>query len=399
VDAVTCPTEILPEQTCQFAVVFQPVIVGSVSATLSVTADVVGSTPTQAVTEQTTVSGTGASRSGQPPAVDLSSLKLGEVTVGTSASGDVVVLNTTSGAVDVEKVTVAAKHPEKNNFAETGTTCTSDLASGASCLVDISFTPSAPKLRNATLALKVSYTSGSATKTSIYGTSLSGIGVIPTVSLAAPNFGSATIGSSVTNQVLVSNTSPSAVVYHRTVISGPHQPSWSVASTTCVGPVAPGGSCEVELSFAPHTPGDLTTVVTAYLSITVGKHTVRLTADTSVPGTGVQPTFDVAVPGFGPTTKGVGVTGSIAITNTSDVTMSYDTTHFSSGDKGDFSVTGSTCTAELAPSAGCELTVSFDPHQTGSGSRSSIIVVVMIVDGITPTHTVSLGSGISGTES
>jgi hypothetical protein len=240
--------------------------------------------------------------------------------------------------------------------------------------------------------------------TSTVLTSLSGKGIKPTVTLTAPDFGAVTLGSSTTNQVIANNTSLAAVTYKSAKITGPHQPSWKVSSTTCSGALAPGASCEIELTFAPHSTGDLSTVLSTVFTIKTTNahvtHTVMVYSATDVNATGALPSFTVSADPLGPTAQNTKVSESATITNTSSVALSYSASHIAGKNASDFSVTNSTCTAQIAGSGGtCTLTLSFDPTAAGSGTINAFLDVTLDIDGITPTMSVSLATAISGSES
>lgn len=398
--AVTCASPIGPSQSCDIVVVFRPSVAGNVSATLDVTLAVVGAHD-KWVTAHATISGDGVRTGGRSTIVSLSSLDFGTVTIGTSASGSVAIVNNSTGAVAVSHFAIGGN--AEKEFALGTNTCGASLAAGATCDVNLTFTPAFKGLRNATLAVRVVHTSGAKTYTSTVLTSLSGIGLKPTVSLTAPAFGSVTIGSSTVNQVVASNTSLAAVTFKSANITGPHQPSWTVSSTTCTGALAPGASCEIELTFAPHSVGDLSTVLSTVFTITTTNahvvHTVFVYSGTNVAATGTLPSFSAAAAALGPTAQGVAVSESATITNTSDVALSYSSSHISGTNAGDFSVTNSTCVAQIAPTGSCTLTLTFDPTAAGSGTDSASLDVTLSVDGITPITNVSLDTAISGAES
>lgn len=397
VSAVTCSTPVAPGQSCDFVVIYAPNAPGSVAATLGVTMSVVGTSPLRTVNAQSTVSGNGVKANGTQPVVALSSLDFGTVTVGTSASGEIAVVNTSATNVTVKKFILGGSAVKEYTLG--ATTCTAALAPATSCTVAVNFTPAFAKLRSATMSVVVTHAKDDKLVTSVVQTTLTGAGERPTVTLSAPNFNSVTIGSATSNSVLVSNTSLAPLTLKKTVLSGPHLPSWKVSATTCAGQLASGASCEVELTFAPHTAGNLSIVLDTFFNITVGKRTVSVVGQTTVNGTGVEPSFTVVPSSLGPTDESVAVAGLATVTNTSDVALNFQGAHFVGSLAADFTVTGNTCSAQLAPSASCDVNVSFDPAQVGAGTRTAFLETTMIVDGISPQHLVTLAVVVSGTES
>ncbi len=397
ISAVTCPTPIEPSQSCDIVVTYAPDTPGSTSVTLNVSMNVDGAPKTDIVSSQSTISGSGVRTGGFQGFVALSPENFGAVTVGTSTAGQAAVVNTSSKTVTIKKFVIGGN--DAKEFALGSNTCTAPLAPLGTCSVNLTFTPSMPKLRNATLAVQVQTNKGTKVVNTTVQASLAGTGVRPTISLSAPDFGPVTIGSSTSNQVVISNTSLAPLAMRGATLSGPHLPSWSKSSTTCAGELAPGASCEVELTFAPHTAGNLSIVFNAVLTIKVGKHPVLVLGQLTVNGTGVEPSFTVVPPTLGPTDQSVAVTGVAVVTNASDVALTYKSAHIGGANPNDFTVTGTTCTAQLAPSGTCDLTVKFTPNQVGAGTRSGVLSTTMDVDGIAPVHSVSLAVALTGTES
>lgn len=396
----TCPaapSPLQPGQSCDIVVRFAPVAAGAVGATLTAAMDVVGANPARQLTVQATVSGTGSSSTGVPPVASLSSLDVGTVTIGTSASGQVALLNTSSGDIAVSKFALAGA--SKAQFAVGSSTCAGPIAPTQGCTVNVTFTPASAHKVHATLGAVVTYSVGGKSHTERVVASVSGKGAKPEISLVAPDFGTVALGSSEDDQVIVTNDSLTALTYLGASVAGPHVPSWTVSSTTCLGLLAPSASCEVDLTFSPHTTGDLSSVLDVVFGIVGGKHVVRVPGQVSLSASSVEPTFSVVVPVLGPTTKATAVTAEAVVTNTSTSTLSYSSAHVSGGQPGDFSVTGNTCTAPLAPADSCDITISFDPHQAGSGTRTTNLRTVMTIDGLSPSQNVNLIVALSGQES
>jgi hypothetical protein len=394
---VTCPAELLPEQTCLFVSQFAPVASGHVSATLNVTMSVAGANPAKLLTTGATISGTGSLGGGNPSAASLSSLNLGTVTIGTSATGQAVLENTSNGDITVTNWAVSGNNHKQ--FVLGSSTCTGEIAPQATCTVNVTYTPGTSKKVTATLSATVSWTVLTLTKHQKVSATLAGKGLKPAVELSAPDFGTVTLGASTQDQVVVSNESISTVSFVKAVIVGPHVPSWTVSSTSCVGQLAPTASCEVNLTFAPHTVGDLSSVLNVVFNLTVGKHTVRVPGQVSLTATSVEPTFSVSAPSFSSTTKGTAVAATSTITYTSSVTLSLASANVGGTNPNDFSVTGNTCGTQLAAGDTCTLSMSFDPHQNTSGTRTANLRVQMSIDGLAPAQSVSLTTAISATES
>jgi large repetitive protein len=127
--------------SCTFTVTFTPSAVGSRGATLSV---FIAGQAAALVSENLT--GTGVNIAPNPA-------DLGTQTVNSpSAAKQLTVINTTGGGVilrGVNPVTISGANPA--DFAVTANSCTGTIASGATCAISVTFTPSATGARSATI--------------------------------------------------------------------------------------------------------------------------------------------------------------------------------------------------------------------------------------------------------
>lgn len=190
------------------------------------------------------------------------------------------VVNTTSNA---QPVTLSATGNSclKVSLAVTGdfaqsNTCGAGIPAGQSCVVNVTFTPSATGLRTGTLSLN-----GNAASVS-----LSGTGIIPATISVAPsalNFGNQTVGTESAAQTLtVTNTGGSTLHINSLLVSG--DPDFFTLTNNCVGGpgVAPGGSCTAQVVFSPHTAG------AGAATLTIGSDAANGPVSVSLSGTGVD---------------------------------------------------------------------------------------------------------------
>ena len=147
----TCGTSLAGGATCTINVVFSPTMTGSVSGTLSIT----GSVPVSG--SPVALSGTGT-----PPAptasVSPNPLAFGNVPVGTTSSAKILtVTNTTGGSVALTGGTFTfgtlSPQPFSRPAGAAGGTCGATLAFGASCTINIVFTPGSPAPFSSTLTV------------------------------------------------------------------------------------------------------------------------------------------------------------------------------------------------------------------------------------------------------
>jgi Beta-propeller repeat/Abnormal spindle-like microcephaly-assoc'd, ASPM-SPD-2-Hydin len=131
-----CGTSVPAGGTCTVTVTFTPSLVGSESASVTIT-DNAPDSP-----ESLPLTGTGT-----PPVVTLSppSLTFGPQPVGTTSFPQTVTLSA-SGALSFNSIAASAEFLQSNN-------CGSGIPAGGSCQVNVTFTPTAPGLQNGTLMI------------------------------------------------------------------------------------------------------------------------------------------------------------------------------------------------------------------------------------------------------
>ena len=137
----TCGNSLGAGANCTVNVIFTPAAAGSRTASLLISDDGGGSP--QAVT----LAGTGTS--GSAARLSSSAVVFGEQAVGTSSHGEMVVLtNAGDRPLAIGSMTVAGA--SGRDFVQTNT-CRSSLAPGASCTIEIRFTPRAMGTRTAVI--------------------------------------------------------------------------------------------------------------------------------------------------------------------------------------------------------------------------------------------------------
>ena len=177
------------------------------------------------------------------PAVSASptSPSFGTVTVGSSSSPQAVTIsNTGSGSATGMSYGAAPA-----GFSRTHN-CPATLAAGASCTINVTFSPTAAQAYSG----NISITGSGGTNVSISLSGTGGAGATPNVG-ASPgslSFGSVTVGSSSGSQtVTVSNTGTGAA----SGMSYGAAPAGFSRTTTCTATLAAGSNCTVTVTFSP----------------------------------------------------------------------------------------------------------------------------------------------------
>ncbi len=262
----------------------------------------------------------------------------GQVATGSTSSATVNLRNTsTTTALAISGIAVTG------DFAQTNT-CGSSVAARGSCVITITFSPTATGARTGTLTVTDNATPGTQTA------NLTGTGIAPvTLTPASRAFGNQGVGStSAAKTFTVTNKSSSAMSFAVT-------PSANFSETDNCSSVLAGGSCTINAAFAPTTTGAASgTIAVSYSGGSLSS---------TVTGTGIAPlTMTPATNKFG--NVGLGspsAAKTFIVTNkgTSTVAVTIATT-------APFSETDN-C-ASLAGGASCTITTIFTPTAVGAAS-------------------------------
>ncbi|WP_124848090.1 S-layer family protein [Acidipila sp. EB88] len=357
--------------SCTVAITFTPTAVGSRTGTLTLQND---GSPAMA---QAGLAGVGAA----PGNVALSpaSLAFGSVVLNTTSAAQTITATNSGGvAVTLNTATVTG-----SSYSIAGNNCGSTLAAGASCSVQITFTPTTAGAASGSFALSGQYNGSPAT------VPLNGTGVTAGALTFTPNpvtFGSVATGAQTTLPVTVQNTGGTAVTLGTPSTSS----SYSVTSQ-CGSTLAPLASCLLHVTFAPTSTGSVPGLLTFPASVAGGSATDALA------GQGVAPAALVATPAaltFAGTA--VGATSAaqpVTFSNTGGVAASINPPAVSSSD---YSITSSTCGSSLAPGSSCAVSVAFNP--SAAGDRDGSLSLTSSAEG-GPASTVPLdGTGLAAAQ-
>jgi hypothetical protein len=261
-----------PGAACTISVTFTPLAIGARNASVSVTHNATGSPTALGLT------GTGVSSVTLAPAITFtpSALAFGSQVLGaTTAAKTVQLANTGTAALSLTSLQLAGTNP--GDFAQTSDCPLSGtLAVGASCTINVTFTPTATASRSATLAAV-----SNATGTSLV--TLTGTGTTPTTPTNAItltptsiDFGSKRVGmSSGPRRVQITNTGTMNVTISAVSVTGDY-----VQANNCTSaPLAPAASCAVTLRFQPSSVGTRAGDLAITSSATGSPHHAALTGN------------------------------------------------------------------------------------------------------------------------
>jgi hypothetical protein len=308
----------------------------------------------------------------QPPALSAAPVSLTFLpqNVGSSSSPQsVTITNSFSQEVQVLSISVPANFPETD-------TCSSGVPGGATCVVNVSFSPTATGQQSGNLTITYDGLGGTVV------VPLTGTGTQPALQISPTNlqFGSQAIGvASASQNITLTNSGNGQLDFSSITASGDF-----AQTNTCITDLTAGSTCSISVVFTPQAAGVRNGQVTISYDAAGSPQTVSLTGT----GTGPVDTLAPASLQFNPqTVDTISAAQSVTITNNGNSALNIS----SIGITGDFGQTND-CGSTVAAAANCSISVTFSP--TALGARSGTLTVTDNAFG--SPHSVSLnGSGVS----
>jgi len=297
-------------------------------------------------------------------------LAFGSVATGANSAAQTLALHNTGGAT-LTGITVAFSSAVFHRPAGAAAgTCGATLAAGATCTINVIFSPTAVGLVNATLTITASVgVTGS--PVSLSGTGVAAVAVASVTGgpLAYGNVPTGTTSAAKT--LTLHNTGTAALTGITLAFSSP---TYTRSGGTCVATLGAGNTCTINVVFSPTAVSTVNATLTITASVGVTGSPVSLS------GAGIAPVIAATLT---PTTwttsatRGVGLLGpaqAFTLTNTGNVAL----TGIAQGVLGGANATEfaiihllSTCgpagggqsasNTTLAPGGTCVVTVSFEP--------------------------------------
>jgi hypothetical protein len=257
-----------------------------------------------------------------------------------------------------------------SSFSQTNT-CLATLAPNANCSVSISFHPASAGTFTANLQV-ADNAPGSPQTLALSGTGIAALPVV-TFSPAVPSFPSTTQGTSSPSETLTVMNSGTAPLHISSVsLTGLNAADFSVTNN-CTAPVAPSANCTISLVFSPSAPGQRSANLMITDDAASSPQTVLLSGAgiAAVPGI----TLSAAALSFSPpaTTQGTSSAAqTLTVMNSGNASLHVSSVSLGGSNSADFSFTAN-CTAPVAPSANCTISVVFNP--VASGQRTASLVI------------------------
>lgn len=397
------PARLSGGANCTISVTFTPQSIGELKDQVVITSDAQGSPQT------IDLSGTGVAPQATP---STNALVFGNQRKGTTSAAQTVTLVNNGGAtlhLAASNALVVSGSNPPDYAVVSGTTCANGLAiaaSGGSCVVRLTFSPSTTGMEGAALTFTDDSqgVAGSTQQVALMGT-----GVFPQATLSTPSLG---FGNQPVNQtsapmaVMLTNNGSDTLHLAATnavAISGTNGADFAVVAgtTTCTNGAAlsaSGGFCVINLTFTPPSPGNrsATLIITDDASPTT--QTVGLSG---MGATGVV-ILSPATLDFGNQRTGTASSAkSLTLFNSGNSSIQLAAANavtVNGANSIDFALAaGTTCTnaLSLAPAPGpgnsCIINFTFTPGATGARSAT-----VTVTDNASPgTQTASLkGTGV-----
>lgn len=328
-----------------------------------------------------------------------SSLAFGNQTLGiVSTVRSATLSNAGTAALTVQNITIGGANT--SDFARTGTCAIgTNLNAGASCTIDVTFTPLATGGRSATISIAHN-ASGSPTALALSGTGAAPATSAPGVTLnpIALDFGTVTSAmSSAAKTAQLTNSGNAPLLLTDVVLEGTNAADFA-RTTDCplTGSLAAGTSCSISVTFTPAASGARSADI-AIVSNATGAPTLKLTgsgaAVTQPPGPvpGAALTLSATAIDFGTQTIGrAGRTRTLVVANAGSTAVSIASVTIS----GDFSQRNHCTGHALQPGNTCSVRIRFSPG--AAGARSGQLSITSNATG--SPHVVGL-SGIGQTRS
>ncbi len=306
-----------------------------------------------------------------PAAAGLSppSLTFASRLVGTTSPAQTVKLsNTGSVPLNISSIATTGDYTETNN-------CNASLGKGASCNINVSFTPTATGTRSGTLSVTDNASGSPQT------VALSGSGIAPAAALspASLTFAGQLVGTTSSAQsVTLSNTGSAPLNISHIATSGDY-----TQNTNCGGSLGAGASCNINVSFKPTATGTRTGTLSVTDNASGSPQTVTLSGSGIAPAAALSPaSLTFANQLVGTTTAAQTVT----LSNTGSAPLNIS----SIATAGDYTQTNN-CGGSLDAGTSCSINVIFKP--TNTGARAGTLSVTDNASG-SPQKAALTGTGV-----
>ena len=271
--------------------------------------------------------------------------------VGTRSQNATITITNTGNAVLIVTSVVTT-----GDFAETDSCIGTPVIQNATCVIQVTFLPTAAGSRTGLLTAYANVAGGQATATlSGIGTPAAAIVLTPTTLVyPATNVG-ATSGA---QAITISNTGGTPATLQAPIITG----DFAITGNSCSATLGPSTGCTLSIVFAPIASGARAGTLT--ITDSAGTQVATLS------GSGTNPATDALAPSaltFAAQQFGtVSVPQQVTLTNAGDVALTLIASQVLAGDF----IGVNACGNSLAAHSTCAITVTFSPKSVGQQSGS-----------------------------
>jgi hypothetical protein len=243
----TCGAALAPGGECTIAVSFDPTQPGPRSGSVTITDNAAGTPQVIAVSGSGVLSGPNATLS-------ATSLTFATEPLGITSGMQSITL-TDFGTATLKIASIVVAGADRSDFAQTNN-CGSALAPGASCIINVTFSPTQAGSRTANLSISDN-SSGSPQTVSLAGT-----GTVIQLNPVSLSFGYVSGGQSRTLTTTLTNRGSAALGISSIRIAGTDADEFHQGNN-CGSSLGPGASCTISVTFRPTDLG----LDSAYISI------------------------------------------------------------------------------------------------------------------------------------
>jgi hypothetical protein len=301
--------------------------------------------------------------------LSATSFSFGSLPIGQASSAQTLIIASNGGqALSLNKLAITGANP--GDFAETDTChVPTVLQPGNSCSALIVFSPSATGSRSAALTI----TSNASPATESAQLSGTGLAPAPAVTLVpgSLDFGTVTQGSSASLNVSATNSGTAPLHITTVVLGGANANDYNSSSPTCNSAVAVNSACTIIVTFTPLASGLRSATVTVSDDSPGSPQTIAVKGTGLATGPGV--TFSPAVPSFPTITQGTsGGAQTLTVTNSGTTSLHISSVVLAGLNASDFNLANN-CTAPVAPTISCTVSLGFNPLAAGQRTANLTI--------------------------
>ena len=349
--------------SCTVSVTFTPTSTGIRTAAVTIIDNAPGSP------HSINLSGTSAGT----PAVILSSTGLtfaSQTLNTTSAAQTVTVTNTGSGALTITSLGVTGANG--GDFAQTNNCGSSVTGNNGSCMINVTFKPTAAGTRMAAVTITDS-AAGSPQSITLTGTGASSSGGSTVVLTPSSfNFGTAAVGTTgTTADVNIKNAGTSSLTINSVTVTG----DFTLNNFCGNAVLSPGFDCDVWVTFMPKAPGNRSGTVIFSTTAPDSPHIATLTG-TGGGGGAPAPAVSLSNSSLTFASQVLNTTSgsqSVALTNTGNSALSITNIAVTGSNGGDFAQTNNCGSSVAANNGSCTISVTFRP--TSAGPRAASVTI------------------------